>query len=296
MGQEPAKPEGAHLMENLALMDLVDEVRDLPLTVSAVLAQVIAECDNADASVSSLSRIMAGDQALAAMVLKLANSAYYGYARKIESLPDAIVLLGFASVKNLAITASITRLLAADRDEFADTRSALFDHSLAAGVAARILGRTRRISGEKAFVAGLLHDLGLIVLVCYRKADFAEILRVARERDCEMHKVEMEVIGFEHAELGSLVAAEWKFPPALCEALRYHHDPGSAVVDPTLAKAVHCADWIAKHIGIGFEQPGMPEWPDAESASEFDIDEHTISNLESEVRAEYLDGASLKAA
>jgi HD-like signal output (HDOD) protein len=122
MGEEPAKPEGAHLMENLALMDLVDEVRDLPLTVSAVLAQVIAECDNADASVSSLSRIMAGDQALAAMVLKLANSAYYGYARKIESLPDAIVLLGFASVKNLAITASITRLLAADRDEFAETR------------------------------------------------------------------------------------------------------------------------------------------------------------------------------
>ena len=78
-------------MENVTLMELVDEVRDLPLTVSAVLAQVISECDNADASVSSLARIMAGDQALAAMVLKLANSAYYGYARKIESLPDAVV-------------------------------------------------------------------------------------------------------------------------------------------------------------------------------------------------------------
>ena len=97
-------------MSNAALEQLVDEVRDLPLTVSDVLAQVITECDNADASVSSLARIMSGDQALAAMVLKLANSAYYGYARRIESLPDAVVLLGFASVKNLAITASITRL------------------------------------------------------------------------------------------------------------------------------------------------------------------------------------------
>ena len=87
-------------MENVALMQLVDDVRDLPLTVSEVLAQVIQECDNADASVASLARIMSGDQALAAMVLKLANSAYYGYARKIESLPDAVVLLGFASVKN----------------------------------------------------------------------------------------------------------------------------------------------------------------------------------------------------
>src|SRR5262245_60227141 len=73
---------GGTPMENVTLMELVDEVRDLPLTVSAVLAQVISECDNADASVSSLARIMAGDQALAAMVLKLANSAYYGYARK----------------------------------------------------------------------------------------------------------------------------------------------------------------------------------------------------------------------
>ena len=170
-------------MENVTLMELVDEVRDLPLTVSAVLAQVISECDNADASVSSLARIMAGDQALAAMVLKLANSAYYGYARKIESLPDAVVLLGFASVKNLAITASITRLLTSDRDEYAGIRSDLFDHSLATAVGARILGRTKRISGEKAFVAGLLHDLGLIVLVCYRKPLFGELMRAAESHE-----------------------------------------------------------------------------------------------------------------
>jgi HD-like signal output (HDOD) protein len=147
-------------MENPALTRLVDEVRDLPLTVSDVLAQVITECDNADASVSSLARIMAADQALAAMVLKLANSAYYGYARRIESLPDAVVLLGFASVKNLAITASITRLLSTDKDDLSAVRQGIFEHSLCAAVGARILGRTRRISGEKAFVAGLLHGAG----------------------------------------------------------------------------------------------------------------------------------------
>ena len=283
-------------MENVALMELVDEVRDLPLTVSTVLAQVIAECDNADASVSSLARIMSGDQALAAMVLKLANSAYYGYARKIESLPDAVVLLGFASVKNLAITASITRLLASDRDEYAQIRSDLFDHSLATAVGARILGRTKRISGEKAFVAGLLHDLGLIVLVCYRKPIFGALMEAATKADKPFVEVELDVVGFEHAELGSLIAAEWKFPPALCEALRYHHNPGGAVVDPALARAVHCADWTAKHMGIGLLQRGVPEWPEEASAAEFDINEHTISRLESEVRAEYLEGESLKAA
>src|SRR3954465_13643823 len=137
-------------MENIALQRLVDEVRGLPLTGSDVLAQVITECDNADASVSSLARIMAADQALAAMVLKLANSAHDAYARRIESLPDAGVLLGFASVKNLAITASITRLLATDKDDLTGVRQGIFERSLCAAVAGRIVGRTRRISGEKA--------------------------------------------------------------------------------------------------------------------------------------------------
>src|SRR3954462_3346367 len=191
-------------MENIALQRLVDEVRDLPLTVSDVLAQVITECDNADASVSSLARIMAADQALAAMVLKLANSAYYGYARRIESLPDAVVLLGFASVKNLAITASITRLLAHDKEALPEPRQGIFEHSLATAVGARILGRTRRVSGEKAFVAGLLHDLGLIVLVCYRKQLFGELMKAAERGNVPFEDVELDVCGFEHAELGSL--------------------------------------------------------------------------------------------
>jgi HD-like signal output (HDOD) protein len=283
-------------MENVSLMELVDEVRDLPLTVSAVLAEVISECDNADASVSSLARIMSGDQALAAMVLKLANSAYYGYARKIESLPDAVVLLGFSSIKNLAITASITRLLSSDRDRFADVRSDIFDHSLATAVGARVLGRAKRVAGEKAFITGLLHDLGLIVLVCYRKDAFAELLNATDERQEPFHVVEQDVLGFEHAELGALIAAEWKFPAAICEGLRYHHDPESAVVDPQLARAIHCAEWIANHSGLGLVLPGLAEWPDEVARLEFGIDEHSLSSIEAEVRAEYLDGASLKAA
>ena len=283
-------------MENVTLMELVDEVRDLPLTVSAVLAQVISECDNADASVSSLARIMAGDQALAAMVLKLANSAYYGYARKIESLPDAVVLLGFASVKNLAITASITRLLTSDRDEYAGIRSDLFDHSLATAVGARILGRTKRISGEKAFVAGLLHDLGLIVLVCYRKPLFGELMRAAESQNLSFDDVELDVCGFEHAELGSLIAAGVEVPagPVRGPAVPpppggRRHRSGPRPLDPLrrLGRQPH---------GRRPRLARSPEWPEEASRAEFQIDQHSIGSLESEIRAEFLEGSSLKAA
>jgi putative nucleotidyltransferase with HDIG domain len=283
-------------MDNIALEQLVDEVRDLPLTVSDVLAQVITECDNADASVSSLARIMAADQALAAMVLKLANSAYYGYARRIESLPDAVVLLGFASVKNLAITASITRLLATDKDDLSEIRQGIFEHSLATAVGARILGRTRRVSGEKAFVAGLLHDLGLIILVCYAKDRFRTLRAASEERGVSIEDVEEEILGFTHAELGARVAAEWQFPPALCDALRHHHAPQLAESDRTLSHAVHLADWVAKRLSIGFVDPVVPESPDAGAAKDFDVSEASLPRLESDVLAEFEEGKTLRSA
>jgi HD-like signal output (HDOD) protein len=283
-------------MENAALSRLVEEVRDLPLTVSDVLAQVITECDNADASVSSLARIMAADQALAAMVLKLANSAYYGYARRIESLPDAVVLLGFASVKNLAITASITRLLATDKDDLTGIRQGIFEHSLSTAACSRILGRTRRVSGEKAFVAGLLHDLGLIVLVCYAKERFRELMAAATQRGVALEDVEEEILGFTHADLGARVAAEWQFPAGLCEALRCHANPEAAETDRTLTEAVHLADWISKRMGIGYVPPFVPEWPNAAAAATFDVTESSLARLEAEARAEYLDGQALQRA
>jgi HD-like signal output (HDOD) protein len=282
-------------MNTPELEQLVDEVRDLPLTVSDVLAQVITECDNADASVSSLARIMAGDQALAAMVLKLANSAYFGYARRIESLPDAVVLLGFASVKNLAITASITRLLATDQDDLTEIRTGIFEHSLATAVSARILGRTRRVMGEKAFVAGLLHDLGLIVLVCYAKDRFRTLMATAEERNVPLVAVEEEVLGFTSAALGSAVAAEWQFPPGLCDALAHQHDPANAQADPLLARTVHLADWLAKKLGIGWFGPCPAEEPDAEAAADFQLTPAAIQRFESEAQVEFEEGQSLRA-
>ena len=247
-------------MADEALEQLVEEVRDLPLTVSDVLAQVITECDNADASVSSLSRIMSSDQALAAMILKLANSAYYGYARRIESLPDAVVLLGFASVKNLAITASITRLLASDRDDLSGVRATIFDHCLTTAICARMLGRTRRVSGEKAFVAGLLHDLGMIVLVCYAKDQFRALYARSVDNDVPIVDVELDVLGWTHSELGARVASEWQFPATLCDALRWHHDPTQAKADPLLAQTVHLANWLAHRLGHSIEGvPGVTE-------------------------------------
>ena len=284
-------------MSNAALEQLVDEVRDLPLTVSDVLAQVITECDNADASVSSLARIMAGDQALAAMVLKLANSAYYGYARRIESLPDAVVLLGFASVKNLAITASITRLLATDRD---DRR----EHPLRP--LRPLAGDRRRRPHPRPHEPHLGRE-GLRRRPAarprpdrprlLRQAASAELLRAAEERGVAVRgRRARGAAASSTPSSAPLIAAEWKFPPAPLRGAALPPRPGRRRGRPALARSIHCADWVANRMGIGLVSPGAPEWPEEISRNDFQIDQHSIGALESEIRAEFLEGSSLKAA
>lgn len=231
---------------------LVDEVRDLPMSMSDTLPAVIEACDNADTSVNDLTSLISADQSLVAMLLKLANSAYYGYARRIETLPEAIVLLGFSTIKSLAITATTMNLLFQSEDELSDVRHEIWSHSLGVGVAARALARKRgNIHPEKAFVAGLLHDLGMIILSVYRKDDFTKVLAHASSKGITYEEAEAEVLEYDHADLGAHVAEAWSFPATHVEAIRCHHNPGAATLQPALTQVAHLADWMVVDLGVG---------------------------------------------
>lgn len=234
------------------ISQLVEEVRDLPMSMSETLPAVIEACDNADTSVNDLTSLISSDQSLVAMLLKLANSAYYGYARRIETLPEAIVLLGFSTIKSLAITATTMNLLFQSDDELTSVRHEIWSHSLGVGVAARALARKRgNIHPEKAFVAGLLHDLGMIILSVYRKEDFQRVLAHAAEYGVSYEQAELEVLEFTHADLGAEVAEAWSFPATHCEAIRWHHEPQRATLQPALTQVTHLADWMVIDLGVG---------------------------------------------
>jgi putative nucleotidyltransferase with HDIG domain len=251
---------------------LVEEVRDLPMSMSETLPAVIEACDNADTSVNDLTALISADQSLVAMLLKLANSAYYGYARRIETLPEAIVLLGFSTIKSLAITATTMNLLFQTEDELSDVRHEIWSHSLGVGVAARALARKRgNIHPEKAFVAGLLHDLGMIILSVYRKQDFVNVLAHAQDTGVTYEAAEAELLGFSHAELGAQVAEAWSFPATHCEAIRFHHEPARATLQPALAQVAHIADWMVVDLGVGKITSAEQPEPDEGALAEFRI-------------------------
>jgi putative nucleotidyltransferase with HDIG domain len=192
------------------------------------------------------------DPALAAKILKVVNSAFYGLPSQVASLDRAIVMLGLSAIKNLALAASLTRLFKPGPVSGKFHARDLWSHCISVGVCARLLAETSGAHADEAFVAGLVHDLGLLI----EHQVFADKLNQVVEQAtaggsfCEH---ELAIIGADHQAFGAVVAARWKFPPALRHAIGYHHNPEN--LQPELQRFVtliQVADTICCQNKIGF--------------------------------------------
>ncbi|MBN2036819.1 MAG: HDOD domain-containing protein [Chitinispirillaceae bacterium] len=238
---------------------IAESVIGLP-TLPTVVSKMIDLVDSPRTSAASLARLISSDQALTAKVLKLANSAYYGFPREISTVNMAIVVLGFNAVKEMGLSISVF-------DVFKKTASSeLFDvarfweHSVGCGVASRMITRSRRpaFTGE-AFVAGLLHDVGKVILKQYFDAEFARIIQLQEERSLSLEQAEREVIETTHAEVGSWLAEKWNLPEFICETIRHHHDPWEAKIEREYIACVTLSDYLCHATKIG--QSGRREPP-----------------------------------
>ena len=238
------------------LDNLIRQVQDLPSLPIAV-TRVIQLTNDPKAGLSDVAHALASDQGLAARVLKLANSAYYGSSRRIGTVSEAVVILGMRTTRNLTLATSCQDMLEREVSGYFLPRGALWQHSLACAAAAQNLARRAHFRGtEEAFVAGLLHDIGKVIMSAYLKAEFAQVLtRVAKGRST-FSDAEREALGFDHAEVGARLLEHWNLPPTLVTAVRYHHAPSKAPENP-LAALVHVADTICLTLGIGLGVDGM---------------------------------------
>lgn len=241
----------------LTAQEVASAVAELPPMPSSI-GEVISACDDHDMTVGELSQVILRDQNLTANILKLANSAFYGHARRVTTATEAVVLLGFSAVKSLAISSHTSRLLAGALPGYGLRQGELWRHSIAVAFTARRLAIEVQLSPvEEAFVAGLLHDIGKTLLSSHMEHAFDEVTRIAQERRIPFHEVEHELLGFDHAELGAQVAHAWSFPAELEEAIRHHHSPDEATLRPALAHCVHLADAACMMLGVGLGTDGM---------------------------------------
>ena len=225
---------------------------DLP-TLPVVFQELFDRMQDPDTQVCELSAIIAQDQALTTKILKLVNSAFYGQPSQISTISRAIIIMGFQSVRSAALGVSVL-------EQFKDLDGigggfALKDfwkHSIGVSCLAKQLSMVLRVSEpEDAFVAGLLHDVGKLVMLQHFPDDVKDLTRAAAEQQLTWRGCEDVLFPINHAGIARALFRAWKFPANVVEAVACHHRPEAASRHATLAALVHLADYMSAHIELG---------------------------------------------
>jgi HD-like signal output (HDOD) protein len=228
----------------LSLRHQIERLGELP-TLPEVVQKIVSMSTRPDTSAEDLGCLIEKDQVLAAKVLRLANSPFYGFPSRIASVSHAVALLGFNAVKSLTLCATAFGMMEAAG------MLPLWRHSLGVAIMAQVLASRMSVKQtDEVFVAGLLHDLGKVVLHVKAPELTAQIEHKARERDQAIRDLEQEVLGVTHDEIGGWLAEAWRLPTSLKESLSCHHKPTLAAYAKLQAAIVHVADLLVTAMGL----------------------------------------------
>jgi putative nucleotidyltransferase with HDIG domain len=248
-------------MTNLAIDDVIAKVRDLP-SLPVVVMELLSSLDQGDIDTKLLADKMSRDLALTAKTLRLANSSFYGMQRKVTTIQQAISVLGFNNVRALITAAAVTASFPAPALKLFDFQ-AFWRHSIAAALCAKALARHFHLSQESAFMAGLLHDLGRLVLVTGFPKQYEAAIAFCNAEDCYQFEAELNILAVDHALVGFALTQHWKFPDVIQKAVAGHHGKGDTE-SGSLAGTVHIADVIAHALDLsGNENDLVPPLSDA---------------------------------
>ena len=234
----------------LSVDDVVGRLQDLP-SLPAVVMELLTSIDQEDVDISVLARKVSHDQALTAKTLRLANSSTYGLQVKVTTIQQAIAFLGFQTTRKLITAAAVTGCFSAGQCAGFDDK-AFWRHSIATAACARVLARHLRFNQDYAFTAGLLHDIGRLVLVSTYPRRYADVIAWRRARDCELIEAERAVLGLDHVMAGIALAERWNFSETLRLGIAWHHEPERAGAG-FLATIVHVANAIVHALDVAGE-------------------------------------------
>jgi putative nucleotidyltransferase with HDIG domain len=271
-------------MTEADVKDAVLRIRDLP-TLPSVLGKILATAADPDASALDLGQHIAADQSLSATLLKLVNSAYYGFYRQISSVTQAIVMLGFLEVRNLALTATAFRAFSRGKSSF--DRLQLWRHSLATAMAAERLAKQANMAMDGCFESGLLHDIGKVALDVLYPEPFVNAAEQARQQGRFIHEVLKENFGMDHAEVGGMLAEHWNLPPAVVAAIRLHLHPERATEFQQLVNLTAVANAATYEAGLGETSNGCPFPYNAAAVAAAGLTQEQVAKVVEELRGSH---------
>ena len=239
-------------MEQGELRRLIQSAKRLP-TIPIILNKIMMLLKDEKASARQFGEIVSSDQAIASKVLSIANSAYYGLSQKIISIPHAVALLGFTAVKNIAIGTSVFSHFSEEGKGSGIDLKALWIHSFATALVSEEIGKkTSVVKPEVAFMGGLLHDIGKLILINIFHEQYKAAIDMANERRCSISFAEDMIFGITHINAGEWLCEKWQLPNEIIQSVRYHKTPWVSFTNSELPSAVYLANNIVKKEKIGF--------------------------------------------
>ncbi len=237
--------------------NILAAVKDIP-PLPAIVPRVMAVLNDPNSSVAELAKILGSDQAIASKLLRLSNSAFYGFSKHIGTIHDAVVLLGFKTIKGLIYALSLYSSFNQRVGGYKMDKGELWRHSLCAAYTAQSIStKTKLGNSEQAFVAGLMHDIGKTILGEFLTNGSEDFAKAAEDEEFFFVKAEQRILGISHPEIGAKVCEKWNLPAELLEAVKFHHNPSEFDGDNPLVPIVHLADAACLILGLGMGVDGL---------------------------------------
>ncbi len=247
------------------ILGKMKEIKSFPQFV----VETLRKLNDRDSSASDVAMSLSRDEGLVIRTLKLANSAAYRISRDISSVTEAIAMLGYKNISNIVLSASVYSVMDKSLQGYALDRGQLWKHSLTVAYAARYIAqRFGKSIPEEAYVGGLLHDIGKVVLNDYVRFGYGIIVKLVEEKQIPFIEAETQVLGFDHAQVGAMLVEKWGLPEAYGYAVAYHHAPDSVPPEKRekfqpIADVVHTANTLCLMLGVGIGADGLqnPMYP-----------------------------------
>ena len=247
-------------VKNTKIQAIMAKVSSFP-SMPGAAAKMLSLLNNPDISISQIEEILRFDQGLTANVLRLTNSAYFGFSAKIGSVRQAVVLLGAKRLIQLVLTSCVHSVMQKSVEGYDLPAGELWRHSIAVSVAAEALVKELRIPvADFVFTAALLHDVGKLALSDFVEGDLQKIEDTASP-GIPFEVAEQFVLGIDHAEVGALILENWSFPPEIVRAVQWHHAPDAVEKTDSLIDIVHVANVLSLMVGTGMGREGLRYQP-----------------------------------
>ncbi len=266
------------------IKEILSKVDELP-TLPNVISKIMKVIENPYSNASHLTEVVSMDHSLTMKTLKLANSAYYGFPREIVTVTEAVVVLGFLTVRNLILTSTLYNMfLNEEQSTGGFDRKKFWRHSVATAICARLItsyiGYSQK-DEEEAFTAGLLHDIGKVFLDAFLHEQLMEVRRENRLlKGAEaFFETERRILGIDHSELGAIIIDKWNLPENFIEPIKFHHEPWKAVNNRFMTDVVHVADIVSKYQPVNYDEGELSRMLNQDSLKNLKLDPSAIHSI-----------------